>query len=278
MNKDKLINITKKTQSLFGEKNMSVYAGNATLFLVTALFPLLMLILSIINQLPGYSPDVVVDTIFRFVPDSASLKSFINVIADNLQNVSGGLLTSVSAITTFWSASSGVRAIQKGLKVLEGIENRTVKDIAAALIFTLLVILFIPAILIMQIFGDSLIGIVANIIAKSGKTDISNLIMNVINTGTVITAIGGFFLLLFMYTYLPGVRRSMKTQLPGTILAYAVLILFTRLFALYIPRFYSSSALYGSLATLFLLLLYLRLVVTLLFYGAAFNEAVWEYR
>ena len=64
MNKDKLLKIVKSTVSLASEKNVGVYAGNATLFLITAMFPLIMLIVSIINLLPGYSPDSVMDQIF----------------------------------------------------------------------------------------------------------------------------------------------------------------------------------------------------------------------
>ena len=273
MNKDKLINIARRTVSLASEKDIGVYAGNATLFLITAMFPLIMLIVSIINLLPGYSPDSVMDQIFQYLPDFQSMKPFMEGVVENLKEETGSILASISAITTLWSASSGVRALQKGLKAIGNVENRTVKDIIAALAFTVLLILFIPIILIFTIFGDSLEGLLLQLASRIGHTGIINTLVDIVNIGAIIASVGGFFVLLFMYTYLPGVRRSLKVRLPGTIIVYVVVLLFTKLFSFYIPRFYNSSAIYGSLASLFLILMYLRLLVTLLLYGAALNEA-----
>ena len=44
------------------------------------------------------------------------------------------------------------------------------------------------------------------------------------------------------------------------------------------PRFYHASSVYGSLASLFLLLLWLRFVVMILFAGGALNHALEEER
>ena len=38
---------------MFNERRMSVYSGYATLFIVTAVFPCIILIISIVNLLPG---------------------------------------------------------------------------------------------------------------------------------------------------------------------------------------------------------------------------------
>ena len=40
--------------------DMTVYAGHATLFLLTAFFPLLMWLLVVVNTLPGFTVDSVV--------------------------------------------------------------------------------------------------------------------------------------------------------------------------------------------------------------------------
>ena len=41
-------------------QDMTVYAGHATLFLLTAFFPLLMWLLVVVNTLPGFTVDSVV--------------------------------------------------------------------------------------------------------------------------------------------------------------------------------------------------------------------------
>ena len=124
---------------IFSDCNMSVYAGNATLFIVTAVFPFIMLIISIVNLLPGYSAKDVADILVQMLPDLDPVRELMGSIINNLKDQSGGLLASVAAVTTLWSASRGVSAIQKGLNQLNPKEaNGGIKDIVKQLLITLL--------------------------------------------------------------------------------------------------------------------------------------------
>lgn len=96
---------------MFGEARVLVYAGYATLFIVTAIFPCLMLIISIVNLLPGYSANDVADILLQILPDLGPVKELIGVIVLNIQDQSDGVLASVAAVTTLWSASNGVHAM-----------------------------------------------------------------------------------------------------------------------------------------------------------------------
>ena len=100
---------------IFQKNNMTVYSGNATLFIVTAIFPFIMLIISIVNLLPGYSTKDVADILFHILPDLDPIKELVESMITTLRNQSGGLLASAAAVTTLWSASKGVFAIQQGL-------------------------------------------------------------------------------------------------------------------------------------------------------------------
>ena len=108
---------------MFGEAKVSVYAGYATLFIVTAIFPCLMLIISIVNLLPGYSANDVADVLLQILPDLEPIKELIGSMILNLQGQSDGVLASVAAVTTFWSASNGVYAMQQGLDQMDCISK-----------------------------------------------------------------------------------------------------------------------------------------------------------
>ena len=82
--------------------------------------------------------------------------------------------------------------------------------------------------------------------------------------------------ILQIYAVLPDTRRTLKSQLPGALLSVVCWFVFTKLFSSFIPRFYKASSLYGSLASLFLLLLWLRFVVMILFAGAVLNRILEE--
>lgn len=58
-------------------QDMTVYAGHATLFLLTAFFPLLMWLLVVVNTLPGFTVDSVVELFFRFLPDLPVIRDTI---------------------------------------------------------------------------------------------------------------------------------------------------------------------------------------------------------
>ncbi|MBQ2564773.1 MAG: YihY/virulence factor BrkB family protein, partial [Oscillospiraceae bacterium] len=114
--KEKILNTIKQMQKIYSDNQLGIYAGNATLFIITAVFPLLMLIISVVGMLPGYTPDDVTDFLFQFLPDLGSVRSLVNNMISNLQSHSTGLLASVAAVTTLWSASAGTTAVQAGLQ------------------------------------------------------------------------------------------------------------------------------------------------------------------
>ena len=273
---DKIKDVLKRTLKIYNENNLGVYAGNATLFIITAVFPMLMLIISIVNMLPGYSPDDVTEFLFQFLPDLSSIKSLVNGMVSNLQSQSSGLLASVAALTTLWSASGGVTAMQKGLKELTDVPSSSIKDKLWALLFTVLYVILIPAILVFQVLQDSIINAAESITAKIGLENMVDQIATIMKVSNIATIVLAFLVLLLTYTYLPGQKRSIKQQIPGTVFLGVMFVVFTKLFSIIIPKFYHSSGLYGSLASLFLALLWLRFVLMILFLGGALNTAIME--
>lgn len=266
--------ICKETLKRYGENDMNVYAGYATLFLITAIFPFLMLVISIINMLPGYSPSDLTDFLFGFLPDMPSIKSLVLTMISNLKSQSSGLLASVSALTTLWSASAGVSALQKGLKKLTPDMHTKLPAKAVALLFTLAFIVLIPAVILSQVLGDSIVAAAETVTGFLRLEGIADAVASVIRISGVVTIAAAAVVILLTYAYLPGGTRGLKKQLPGTVFTAVVWLAFTKLFSVFIPMFYHSSGVYGSLASLFLMLMWLRFIVTILFYGAALNSAL----
>ena len=80
--------------------------------------------------------------------------------------------------------------------------------------------------------------------------------------------------MLLFYAKLPEERRTIKSQLPGALITVLCWIVFTRLFSFFISRSYHYSNLYGSLAAVFLLLLWIRYMVMILFGGGVVNRVL----
>ena len=195
----------------------------------------------------------------------------------NLKNQSGGLLASAAALTTLWSASAGVAAIQTGLNGLE--DSKTGKgflNIVKRLLFTLVLILLIPALLIFEVLGESIVVVITGIMEKLGLDSVELRLSSILSVSTIIIVIAAFLVILCIYAYLPEKRHTLKSQIPGTLFCGIGWVIFTELFAFFIPRFYHASSLYGSLAALFLALLWIRVIIMILFIGGALNKALEE--
>lgn len=272
---------------------MSVYASYATLFIVTAVFPLVMLIISIVHLLPGYSTKDVADILFQILPDLGPIQEFVESMMTNLKAQSGGLLASAAAITTLWAASKGVSAIQNGLNQFdqEAIDNITndgsikkkgagfVRNTLKQLLFTLLLAILIPALLVFEMLGDSIAGIIRGILEKLQPDVLKSTLSNIdtfFHASSLVVMLFALLVILLIFAHLPMIRRTLKSQLPGGLVTGVCWLAFTKLFSFFIPRFYHASSLYGSLAALFLLLLWLRFMVMILFAGGALNHALEE--
>ena len=269
--------VLRKTLNAYLAADMPVYAGFATLKITTAVFPLFMLIIALLNWLPGYSPRDFTNFLFSMIPDVPEVKALFTNVMSNLRSQSSGLLASVAALTSLWSSSAGVSSIQKGLGKLSPGGGSALKLKLVSVLFTLVLVVLIPALLLFNVLGDSLISLVRSATELFGFAAVTDQLVSLIRVTGVITAALSLLILLLIYTFLPGGRRSLRDQLPGAALTAVGWALFTWLFSTFMPIFWKSS-IYGSLASLFLTLLWLEASINILFLGGALNAVLSERR
>ena len=273
----KAADVLRKTISAYLAADMPVYAGFATLKITTAVFPLFMLIIALLNWLPGYSPRDFTNFLFSMIPDVPEVKALFTNVMSNLRSQSSGLLASVAALTSLWSSSAGVSSIQKGLGKLSPGGGSALKLKLVSVLFTLVLVVLIPALLLFNVLGDSLISLVRSATELFGLAAVTDQLVSLIRVTGVITAALSLLILLLIYTFLPGGRHSLRDQLPGAALTAVGWALFTWLFSTFMPIFWKSS-IYGSLASLFLTLLWLEASINILFLGGALNAVLSERR
>ncbi len=291
-----LKDLIKRGIQLYLENDIPVFAGYATLFIVTAFFPCVMLIISVINLLPGFSMKDMTDVLLQMLPDLAPVKELIVSVITNLKDQSSGLLASAAAVATLWSASKGASAIQKGLHHLElekdygtreaenSITRGKIKDTARRilkqLLFTVLLIILIPAMLMIDMLGDSIESAIRKVLQYTQTESLYALLTEVDSFfyfGSPLVLLFSFLVILAIYTLLPSKRKTFRSRLPGAVFTVVCWSLFTELFSFFVPRFFNSS-LYGSLASLFLILMWIWITVIILFVGEVLNRILEEER
>ena len=266
-----------RTVRIFLGSDIRVYAGYATLRLLISIFPLFMLIIALLNILPGYSPSDFVDFLFSMLPDLPEVKGFVLGVLLNLRYQSSTMMVSLTALAAIWSASSGVSAVQKGLKKIDPIweEGKGVQEKLLSLLTTVVMIVTFPLLLLLNVLGEASKVFLENILDTLGLPTYLTEITKFIKASGIIAMVISAVVVMLIFAFLPGGRRSLRQQLPGAVLTSIGWIVFTFLFTKFMPVFWKSSV-YGSLASAFLIMLWLEFSIIILFVGASLNKAITE--
>ena len=272
--KKKLLAVVKDTQRIYSENEMGVYSGHTTLCILMAMVPLLTLVIGLVNLVPAVNLEHFRDVMQELLPNVPQVKSLLDTVIANVNRKAGTLAVSVSVLASLWSASSGVAAIQAGLHKINGAGGSFVKKRGAALLYTLLFILLIPALLIFRVLRGSIENLAASLSALLNLPDIAGWVLRFMNYSGLVTLILMAVIILLTYTFLQGERRKLRDQLPGSVFTTLLWLAFSAVFEIFITRFWKASSLYGSLAAVFLAAMWLKTITMILFYGEALNEAL----
>ena len=136
--------------------HVNAYAAQSSFFIIIAIFPLLMLLLSLIRYTPITEQDLI-NTTLAITPNT--LDPLIEQIISEMYNQSNFAILSITAITAVWSASKGILAIIRGLNSVFGIDEKrnyiTLRVIAS--FYTIILVLLIVLSLGVMVFGNSIL-------------------------------------------------------------------------------------------------------------------------
>ena len=258
-------------QEVYQALDMAVYAGSATLFLLTASFPLLMWVLMLVNLVPGFSVEGVAELLADFLPQIPEIQTAILGLLQNLSGQSAQFVASLAVLTTIVSASGGMNALQIGLQRLTPGSHRTFLNRLLAIGYTFVFELLLLVMLALQGMHSLFTRFADTLPLFRHYAAIVAPLQRVASIGRIVSVPLLFGLLLLIYTYVPGGRRTPRSQLPGTIFATAGWLVFSRVFSFYILHFWRLSYIYGSLTAVILIILWLYVIINLLFIGAGIN-------
>lgn len=247
------------------DDSISAFAAQAAFFIILAIFPFFMFLLTLINYLP-FSIDELGLLTNNIIPES--ITTLLQTILNELIQKSSGTLLSVSAIAALWSSSSGTVALLKGLNaVYRHKETRNyfiLRGISAfyTLVFAILLILM----LVLLVFGNQLYEFI-----MIQLPIFRNLAMMVLNLRSLFTMAILTLFFLMVYLVLPNRKSSFFRELPGAIIAAGGWLLFSYLFSYYIDNMGNYSYTYGSLTAIAISMLWLYFCMFILFIGAEIN-------
>ena len=249
------------------QMHIPLHAAYAAYFIVLAVFPALVLILSVLRY-TGMEVRGLVELLDDILP-STMAEGAEELIYSTYRNSSGAMV-GVSAVTALWSASRGIYGLLTGLNAVYGVsENRGyIYTRSISVVYTFVFILILLLTLVLHVFGNSIINLMrqVNNPVVIFFTDLIDL---------------RFFLLLFlqslvftlMFMVLPNKRRRrFMESLPGGVLSSLGWLVFSDIYSIYVENFSKYSTIYGSVYGIAITMLWLYCCMSILFYGGALNR------
>lgn len=251
-----------------GNDDIFALASQLAYYLILSFFPLIISIMTLVG-FSNLNADEVLISLSTLLPDTVYAlinQTIVEII--NTQNV--GLLGASIAIT-IWSASSGFRAVIKGINKAYNIKERRsyIKRAMVAIFFTLALMIIIVLTLSALVFGK----IIGDYITRFLPFEhIISIIWNITRYGIVLF----MMVLVFagIYRYTPSKKIPWKEVIPGSIFSSLGWIIVSLAFSYYINNIANYSILYGSLGAVFILMTWLYLTSIILILGAEINSTL----
>lgn len=243
-----------------GDDAVGAYAAFAAFFTIVSFFPFLMLLLTLLQYLP-FSAANISEYMLLVLP--SSVVNIINPIIEEIYNASGALI-SITAIAAIWSASKGVYALLCGLNQVYGVkETRSLIVVRAMSVFyTVVFIIALVASVGLFIFGAKIFNLVEGYAPwLSGLKNLRFVI------GILLFVI--FFLAIFKA--LPNHKTRIRDEFSGAVIAAAGWILFSVIYSYYINNFSSFPVIYGSIAAVVFMMLWLYFCMYITLLAAEYN-------
>jgi membrane protein len=246
------------------------HAANAGYFIVVAVFPGLVLLLSILRCTDLDAGDLM--QLLQGVIPAALLPAAEKLIVSTYAQTSRAII-SVSAIGALWSASRGMYGVLQGLNAIYGVrEDRGywyTRSISVLYTFGLLIVLLLT--LVLNLFGETLVDML-----ESSQIPAWRILSGMLDLRFVLLLALQTLLFCAMFMVLPNRKNRFSDSFPGAVLASMGWLIFTELFSVYVEHFRGYSSIYGSVYAVALSMLWLYFCLSILFYGGALNRLLME--
>ena len=258
-----MISILKKNALKFIDKFLSdrcdAMAAQVAFYIVISFVPFIMLLLSTLSsiKLDGYS---ILESLISRLPDTAS--SFLHSLFSK-DSISTFGMVSVTAVTTLWSSSTAMFSIVKGLNDIFMIREKTNywKARGISLIYTLAFDVAIVITIAINVFG----GTVYNWLLHLTSFPVADFLHNIKDYFSFV-----FLFIFFTFTFklIPSKAKvKFKFAVFGGLVSTVGWLLFTFFFSVFVENFAHYASVYGSLAAIVVVMLWLYFCMYIMFFA-----------
>lgn len=255
----------------YTKDEITVYAAQASFFIILAFFPFIMLLLTLIQFIPTVEKSDLLSILVAVMPDL--LDALVIGIVDDLYVKSPATILSITALLALWSAARGMMGIELGLnRIWDAKENRNyfVRRLMSSL-YTLVFTVVCTVSLILLVLGNTIQKLILRIFPF--LEPVTRYIISFRSLLAIILFLTAF---VGIYTFIPHRKLNAFEQIPGAVFSAVGWMIFSYGFSFYFTNFSNYSYMYGSLTAIVLLMLWLYFCICILFIGAEINYFLYE--
>lgn len=269
-------------------QDIMTYSAALSFYFLQASIPLMMVLVSVVSTVLKGNETIIYEFLDLFPQTTADI--IIRALDIVFASSQSATVTTMTILFALWSATSGVNKLIMAINHAYGLAHqaKAIKQRLMSIVFTIVFIVFIVFLLIFQIYGPQIINILDNKIL--GMTEkflgknleyivdfLSSPIFTILTTAIpllIMAAALGIF-----YKYAPGNsenRIPFKQALTGGIFTTVAIYVTSFVYSYFINNFSNKSVIYGALAGILALFIWLLILSSLLIIGAEIIAAFRE--
>ena len=244
--------------------HVSAYAAQAAYFIILSFIPFILFLLTIVRYAP------LTQVMVRQVIAEICPENFRGLVLSIVNEVYGktSAVVPITLLLSLWSSGKGVQAITNGLNTIYHVEETRdwLTTRLWSVFYTFAFVVAVIVSLVLLVFGNSL--------QKSltlWQPWLGRLIAQIIGARTLTAFLFLMAVFLALYKVLPNRKATFKSQMPGAFITAVAWMVFSYAFSLYYTFFPNTLNMYGSFATIILIMLWMYICMNIVLYGAEVN-------
>jgi len=264
--KEKIKGYSKKLLKILKKPEMAILPSNIAFNITLAIIPLLTIIVLIASYF-NISLNLVTNLVNNIMPKQVS-EIIIDVISGKGFDESIGIFNVVAFIV----ASNGTYAIINTSNTLYKIDkSNAIKKRLDSMILLFIVILLFVFLLVVPIFGDSILNLMKNASLLSNFSDSFMNLFNLVKWPLTIFII--FVNIRLIYAVAPSKNIQTSETTYGAIFTTFGWIAATIVFKFYLNHFARYNIIYGNLASVIIMLVWIYFLSFIFVFGMAINAS-----
>lgn len=261
----KILNIIQ----IFLATSIPLYSSNAAFFLIISSIPIFMLIFSTISMVPNVKVEDLIVNINLIFPNLPYVRNVLEYITEVARGLASTNVVSLNLLTALITGSTALYSFIIGIRKIHNITRKS-SFISLRILAIFSMFVFFLAIILMLLFfimGSMILGYVKEYLPFA-----VSFIDKLLNYRYLVAFIVLLVLMMSLYATSTNFERKLKHNIVGATFSTFAWLIISNVFSFYFKYFPLNANVYGSLAGIVVVLLWLYACMNIIFLGAIINE------